>query len=177
RSSAAAADARSSTAANVRKGTSISHVPCAARSWQAFKEPQANEMAHVSGDCVPRILVIDDEPLVAQMVQRTLEGPHEVGVEHSARASVDRFARGERWDVIISDLNLSDGDAVWIREELKRLDPRLPDRLLIITGGAGTATGRALLAEPGVRWLRKPFRSAQLIAQGEEVLARPVTKA
>ena len=121
--------------------------------------------------------MIDDEPLVAQMVQRTLEGPHEVGVEHSARASVDRFARGERWDVIISDLNLSDGDAVWIREELKRLDPRLPDRLLIITGGAGTATGRALLAEPGVRWLRKPFRSAELIAQVEEVLARPLTKA
>ena len=125
-----------------------------------------------------RILVIDDEPLVARMVQRTLQGAaHEVGVEHSARASVDRFARGERWDVIISDLNLPDGDAVWVRDQLARLDAALPGRLLIITGGAGTAVGRAFLAEPGVRWLQKPFRSAELIAQVEEVLARPFRQA
>jgi DNA-binding response OmpR family regulator len=116
--------------------------------------------------------VIDDEPLVALMVQRTLEGPHEVGVEHSARASVDRLVRGERWDVIISDLHLPDGDAVWVRNELARLDPRLPERLLVMTGGAGTAAGRAFLREPGVRWLQKPFRSAELLAGVEEVLAR-----
>ena len=122
--------------------------------------------------------MIDDEPLVAKMVQRMLQGAaHEVGVEHSARASVDRFARGERWDVIISDLNLSDGDAVWVRDELARLDAALPGRLLIMTGGAGTAAGRAFLAEPGVRWLQKPFRSAELIAQVEEVLARPFRQA
>jgi len=119
---------------------------------------------------VPRILVIDDEPLVALMVQRTLQGGHEVAVEHSARACIDRLARGERWDVIIADLNLPDGDAALIRDELARLDPRLPERLLVITGGAGTAAGRALLAEPGVRWLQKPFRSADLFAQVEEVL-------
>ncbi len=120
---------------------------------------------------MPKVLVIDDEPLVALMVQRTLQETHEVSVEHSARASVDRFARGERFDVVISDLNLPDGDAAWVRQELARLDPTLPRRLLVITGGAGTASGRALLREPGVRWLRKPFRSAELIAEVDSVLA------
>jgi len=120
---------------------------------------------------VPKVLVIDDEPLVALMLQRTLSGTHEVSVEHSARASVDRLARGERFDVIIADLNLPDGDAVWMRDELARLDPRLPRRLLVITGGAGSPSGRAFLREPGVRWLQKPFRTAELIAQVDSVLS------
>jgi len=122
---------------------------------------------------VPRILVVDDEPLVALMVQRTLQGAHEVSVEHSARACVDRFARGERWDVIVVDLNLPDGDAAWVRDELARIDPRLPGRMVVVTGGAGTAGGQAFLEEPGVRWLQKPFRSAELLAMLDAVLATP----
>ena len=121
---------------------------------------------------MPRVLVIDDEPLVARMVQRALAEAHEVGVDHSAQAVVDRFARGERWDVIIADLHLADGDAIWVRDELARLDPGLPARLLIITGGASTPAGRAFLREPGVRWLQKPFRARTLSARLEAVLGR-----
>jgi CheY-like chemotaxis protein len=134
---------------------------------------QVREKAHVSGECVPRILVVDDEPLVALMVQRTLQGAHEVSVAHSAHACVDRFARGEKWDVIIVDLNLPDGDAAWVRDRLARLDPRLPGRMVVVTGGAGSASGKAFLEEPGLRWLQKPFRSAELIAMVDEVLATP----
>ncbi|HEY4771305.1 MAG TPA: response regulator [Myxococcales bacterium] len=132
---------------------------------------QSQEKAHLSGDCVPRVLVIDDEPLVALMVKRALAEAHEVGVDHSAHAGVDRFARGERWDVIIADLHLADGDAIWVRDELARLDPGLPARLLVITGGASTPAGKAFLREPGVRWLQKPFRAAELLARVQEVLA------
>jgi DNA-binding response OmpR family regulator len=128
-------------------------------------------MAHVSGECVPRILVVDDEPLIARMVQRALEGTHEVGVELSARASVDRFARGERWDVIIVDLHLPDGNAIWVRDELARLDAAFAARLLVVTGGASTPSCKAFLADPSVRWLQKPFRAAELLARVDEVLA------
>jgi len=121
---------------------------------------------------VPRVLVIDDEPLVALMIRRALEDRHEVGIDHSARASVDRFARGERWDVILADLHLADGDAMWIRDQLARLDPDLPGRLLILTGGANTAAATAFLDEPGVRWMEKPFRAAELLARVDEVMRR-----
>jgi CheY-like chemotaxis protein len=122
---------------------------------------------------VSRILVIDDEPLVALMVQRALEGAHEVTVEHSARASVGRFMRGERYDVVVADLHLPDGDAIWVRDELARIDARLPARLLVLTGGASTPAGKAFLGEPGVRWLQKPFRSAELLAHVAQALAIP----
>jgi len=120
---------------------------------------------------VPRILVVDDEPLVALMIQRALQGTHEVGVEHSARSGVDRFVRGERWDVILADLHLCDGDAIWIRDQLARLDPGLPSRILVLTGGASTPAASRFLAEPGVRWMQKPFRTAELLARVDEVLA------
>ena len=120
---------------------------------------------------MPRILVVDDEPLVALMVQRTLQGAHEVNVAHSAHACVDRFARSEDWDVIIVDLNLPDGDAAWVRDQLARIDPQLPERMVVVTGGAGTLRGKAFLDEPGVRWLQKPFRTAELMAMVDKVLA------
>jgi two-component system NtrC family sensor kinase len=119
---------------------------------------------------VPRILVIDDERMVALMIRRALEDCHQIEVEHSARAAVDRFIRGERYDAVIADLHLPDGDAIWIRDRLARLDPGLPSRMLILTGGASTAAGSAFLDEPGVRWLQKPFRSQELLGRLDEVL-------
>jgi CheY-like chemotaxis protein len=123
---------------------------------------------------VARILVVDDEKLVALMIRRALEDGHQIEVEHSARGAVDRFARGERFDAVIADLHLPDGDAIWMRGEMGRLDPLLPARMLVLTGGASTAADRAFLEDPAVRWLQKPFRSQELIGRLEEVLrAKP----
>lgn len=119
---------------------------------------------------VARILVIDDEKMVALMIRRALEADHQIEVEHSALAAVDRFARGERYDAVIADLHLADGDAIWIRAELARIDPALPSRMLVLTGGASTGEGRAFLQQPGVRWLQKPFRAQELLGRLEEVL-------
>lgn len=119
---------------------------------------------------VARVLVIDDEQMVALMIRRTLEDDHEVAVEHSAQAAADRLARGDRFDVIVADLHLADGDAMWIRGQLARIDPALPGRMLVLTGGAGSAADKAFLEEPGLRWLQKPFRAHELRGQVDEVL-------
>jgi len=119
---------------------------------------------------VPRILVVDDEKLVALMIRRALEENHQVEVEHSARGAVDRFVRGERFDAVIADLHLPDGDAIWMRDQLARLDPRLPSRMLVLTGGASTAADRAFLEDPTVHWLQKPFRSHELLGRLDDVL-------
>ena len=119
---------------------------------------------------VPRILVIDDERLVALMIRRTLEDGHEVTVEHSAAAATGRLDRGERYDVIVADLHLADGDAMSFRAQLGRIDPALPRRLLVLTGGAANAAERQFLEDPAVRWLQKPFRGQELRARVDEVL-------
>jgi len=119
---------------------------------------------------VARVLVIDDEQMVALMIRRTLEHAHDVVVEHSAQAAIDRFLRGDRFDAVVADLHLRDGDAMWIRQQLARIEPALPSRLLVLTGGASTAAETAFLEEPGIRWLQKPFRAGDLLARIDDVV-------
>ena len=117
-----------------------------------------------------RILVVDDEPMVGLMIQRTLSPPHDVSVQKSATGALDLFRKGERFDVILADLNMPDGGGIWLREQLAQVDPPSVRRMLFLTGGAGSAEAQDFLDQPSVRWLEKPFRSAQLLARIEDIL-------
>ena len=119
---------------------------------------------------VARILVIDDDPMVGLMIRRMLSPAHEVAVQRSAQGALDLVRNGERYDVILTDLNMPDRDGIWLRGELARVDPSAPSRMLFLTGGAGSAEAQDFLEQPGVRWLEKPFRSVELLARIEEVL-------
>ena len=117
-----------------------------------------------------RILVVDDEPLIGLMIQRMLSPPHEVAVQLTARGAAGLVRGGERFDVVLADLNMPDRDGIWLRRELARLDPGSARRMLFLTGGAGSAEAQEFLEQPGVRWLTKPFRSAELLAGIEDIL-------
>ena len=119
---------------------------------------------------VARILVIDDEAMVGLMIQRMLSPAHQVTAQLSARSALALVKNGERYDVIITDLHMPDGDGIWLRAELARVDPGAPRRMLFLTGGAGSAEAQEFLDQPGVRWLEKPFRSADLLARIEDVI-------
>jgi CheY-like chemotaxis protein len=110
-------------------------------------------------ETVRHVLVIDDEPLVALMIQRTLEPAYKVSVQHSGRAALELFERGERYDAVITDLRMPDGDGGWLHGEIARIDPAQAGRMVFLSGAPDE-----FLARPGVRWLGKPFRAAELIA-------------
>src|SRR5262249_46571578 len=119
---------------------------------------------------VARILVIDDEPMVGLMIRRMLSPPHEVFAQSSGRSALALIQGGERYDVIVTDLHMADGDGIWLRAELAKIDPSAPRRMLFLTGGAGSADAREFLDQPGVRWIEKPFRGAELLAGIEQIL-------
>jgi CheY-like chemotaxis protein len=119
---------------------------------------------------VARILVIDDEPMVGLMIRRMLSPPHDVTTKHSGRSALEQLRGGDRYDVIVTDLHMADGDGIWLRGEVAKIDPEAPRRMLFLTGGAGSADAREFLDQPGVRWIEKPFRSAELIAAIGEIL-------
>jgi CheY-like chemotaxis protein len=114
---------------------------------------------------VRHILVIDDEPLVALMIQRTLEPAYKVSIQHSGRAALALVESGERYDVIVSDLRMPDGDGSWVHGEIARLDPAQARRMVFLSGAPDE-----FLTRPGVRSLGKPFRAAELIAHIEAAL-------
>src|SRR5260370_3587648 len=90
-----------------------------------------------------RILVVDDEPLVAEMVGRTLEEEHSVAVQSSAQGALELVDEGGRFDLVVSDLQMPDLDGIGLRDALAQRDPALAGRMLFLTGGATTPAPRA----------------------------------
>jgi len=104
-----------------------------------------------------RILVVDDEPLVGTVLERTLGDEHEVVTCGGAREALDRLDRGERFDLVFSDLLMPDLTGMDLHAELARSHPALAQRVVFLTGGACTEAAREFLARPGMECVEKPF--------------------
>jgi PAS domain S-box-containing protein len=104
-----------------------------------------------------RILVVDDEPLVGTVLERTLHGEHDVTVVTSARAALDRIDRGATFDLVLSDLLMPEMSGMDLYRALERKDPRLARRMIFLTGGAFTPAAREFLASEPVLCVEKPF--------------------
>ncbi|BDG08828.1 hybrid sensor histidine kinase/response regulator [Anaeromyxobacter paludicola] len=119
-----------------------------------------------------RVLVVDDEPLVARVASRLLSPAHEVTVAHSGTQALARVEGGERFDVVLCDLMMPDVSGMELYERLGRCAPELRERLVFITGGAFTATARDFLASVGNRCLEKPFDAEAIRAAVAEVIRK-----
>jgi PAS domain S-box-containing protein len=119
-----------------------------------------------------RVLVVDDEPLVAGLLVELLEGDgHRVEVADNGRAALERVT-AQAFDVIISDFKMPvlDGAGLW--EGLVRRDPRLRERLVFVSGDTLTPDTRRFLESTGVPTVDKPFDAAQVRRVVQAVLRR-----
>jgi DNA-binding NtrC family response regulator len=109
-----------------------------------------------------RILVIDDDELLGNMVRRALAPEHEAMALTSAREALARIASGERWDLILCDLMLPQVSGIDFYERMGELAPELLGRIVFIPGGAVKPRAAAFLARPSIARLEKPFSLAEL---------------
>lgn len=118
----------------------------------------------------PRVLVIDDEPLLGQTLRLGLEGSFVVELEARGDAALDRLLRGDRFDLILCDLSLPALSGIEVYERLARLRPELISRFILMTGGAVTDEARDFVATYQGPILNKPFRLAELEGLAARVL-------
>ena len=118
-----------------------------------------------------RVLVVDDDALVASAVRRAL-AEHDVTVVESGRAALALLGSGQAFDAVVSDLLMPELTGMELHAELERLDPRLAARMLFITGGAFTAQARAFAERMGERVVAKPFDVRALRAAVASLLDR-----
>ena len=122
-----------------------------------------------------RLLIVDDDPLILQSVRHILESDgHAVEVAGGGQDGIDAFsaahARGERFEVVITDLGMPHVDGRTVAAAIKAVSPGTP--VIMLTGW-----GHRLLADGGNpehvdRVLSKPPKLAELRkALGD--LARP----
>jgi PAS domain S-box-containing protein len=116
-----------------------------------------------------RVLVIDDEELVLRAIQRILK-EHELVCVRSAREALSLLERGERFDVLLSDLVMPGMTGMELFQELQRSYPEEARRFVVLTGGALTRRIADFLASASCLRIEKPFEVEQLQRVVQQVL-------
>jgi two-component system response regulator MprA len=116
-----------------------------------------------------RILVVDDDPMVATTVQRVLrpEG-YDVDVALGGAQALEQ-ARRHRPDLVVLDLMMPDIDGLEVCRQL-RANGTLP--ILMLTARSGTADRVRGLDTGADDYLVKPFAYAELLARVRALLRR-----
>ncbi len=122
-----------------------------------------------------RILMVDDEPLIAQLVVDVLttEG-YEVDTAASGLLALDRIKEGS-YDLILSDLRMPDLDGFALYHELERRRPDLVRRMIFISGTTEHPEHQKFLDEAVVPILSKPFHVEDLRRLAEQSLSASKT--
>jgi PAS domain S-box-containing protein len=109
-----------------------------------------------------RVLVIDDDPMVASAVRRTLSPDHEVITSTRSDEALEMLRRGERFEVILCDVMMPNMTGVDFWQELDRFLPEETRKIVFLTGGAFATQARQFLDSIPNLHLDKPFVPDQL---------------
>jgi signal transduction histidine kinase/CheY-like chemotaxis protein len=117
-----------------------------------------------------RILLVDDEPLVARAVERVLAG-YEVVAVTSAVDALRRLEAGEVYDAVVCDLMMPEMTGMELHARVAASQPDVAAKFVFVTGGAFTERAVDFLRETTVPWVEKPFDPATLRGAVERAIA------
>jgi signal transduction histidine kinase len=117
-----------------------------------------------------RILVIDDEPLICRIIERTLRAEHKLVIVQSASEALLRLERGEKFDLVLCDVVMPEMGGPEFYAAVAQRWPDLVARLVFMTGGAFTPKTIEFIKRVRCRVLSKPFDVALLKQTASEYI-------
>ncbi len=108
------------------------------------------------------LLVIDDEPMMGEMLSNMLRSQYEVTALTSSRAALDLLETGQSFDLILCDLMMPDLTGMDLYSELACAHSEHAERLIFMTGGTFSEEARQFVDGLDMPFLTKPFRSETL---------------
>lgn len=110
----------------------------------------------------PRLLVVDDNPLILDLIERYLTD--RFSIEH-ALCATDALSklRSGRFDLVLTDLAMPEMDGLELLRAIRRINPT--QRVLVATGAQSQAKVEESLAEGAIGWVRKPIDFERLEQQ------------
>ena len=116
----------------------------------------------------PRILVVDDEEAVRDLIARSLSGAeYEVDTAEDGATAVERLQSTD-YDLLITDLKMPGVDGLTVIREGRRLRPDIP--VVIITGYSSEASAIEAVNLGVSGYLTKPFRVPRVLAAAAKAL-------
>ena len=131
-------------------------------------------MATQASSDAPRVLVVDDEAMLADLLAQALR--HEGWETATAKDGLDALAKATSFhpDVVILDVQMPRMDGLETLERLRARDPELP--VLFLTARDAVADRVQGLRAGADDYVTKPFRLAELLARVRALLRRQVAE-
>lgn len=121
-----------------------------------------------------RILVVDDDPLLAEMLRAMVRAcvPEDSSIEvaNSGAKAAALLESGAPYDAVLCDVIMPGMSGLDLYRRLERSANPMARRLVLVTGGAITEAMVSALARVPAPRLHKPFELAQLRAVLSAVL-------
>lgn len=119
----------------------------------------------------PRILVVDDEEAMRQLLMRVLgRGGYKRVVTASSGDEARRLLAREPVDLIITDMQMPGGSGLELISHVHRALPQVA--ILMVTGSGTTDTADKALALGAYGYIIKPFRSEEVLIAIHNALLR-----
>ena len=106
---------------------------------------------------VGRVLIVDDELLLAQSLRRILADEFEVTATAAPSMALAMLTSGKRYDVVLCDVMMPTMNGVELRTQVERVAPDQAKRFIFMTGGILRPEVQALLDLTPSIVLAKPF--------------------
>ena len=120
---------------------------------------------------MPRILIVDDHPVVREGVRRIFEDQqrgYAFGEASTAQEAVE-LVRAENWDVVVLDISLGGRSGLELIKELKQIRPKLP--VLILSMHSEEQYARRAFRAGAAGYITKDNSRAELVKAVNKVIA------
>ena len=126
--------------------------------------------AAVGRDSRQRVLVVDDEASIRDLLAKTLAlAEYDVDTAPDGPAALDRLRDGRNgYNLMIADLRMPGMDGLTLIREAKQLSPNLA--IIIITGFSTESSAIEAVNLGVAGYLTKPFRVPQVLAAAAKAL-------
>ena len=117
-----------------------------------------------------RILLVDDDPMVTQLLfdMLSLDG-YQIDTAPNGLAALEKV-EARRYDLILTDLHMPELDGAGLYRELAKRQIHPREKIIFLTGTAGTSEAHRLVQETGLPLLLKPFNVSELLELVRKVL-------
>ena len=118
---------------------------------------------------VPRVLVVEDDLPVMELLKRALRGHYQV-FAYSRGEEALAILRKERFSLVIADLWLPGVGGLEILRAVNGMDD--PPAVIIITGAASLNSAIQATNDGALAYITKPFNLDHLVSRVAKVLAQ-----
>ncbi len=110
----------------------------------------------------PRILIVDDEPKILELLKELLMPYFDVSIAANGMDALEQLAYRE-FDLIISDIRMPVLDGIALYRRIKEKYPTYCDKIIYTTGVTFDQETQVFLDETNVTCLRKPFKIKEVL--------------